>query len=222
MPARTEKVGPGVTMRCGKIVCIGQNYREHIKELKSEVPSEPVIFLKPMSSLIGSGEAILIPQSVGRVDHEVELALIIGKAGKSIPKERAMEHVSALAVFNDVTARDIQSAYRKAGLPWSLSKGMDTFAPMSEPTPLRPSLDVHDLDISCQVNGKVRQNGNTAMMIYTPEELIAFISRWMTLEEGDIIATGTPSGVGPIVPGDLVEMSIEGVGTLTNPVRAKP
>jgi 2-keto-4-pentenoate hydratase/2-oxohepta-3-ene-1,7-dioic acid hydratase in catechol pathway len=208
-------------MRSGKIVCIGQNYREHIKELKSEVPSEPVIFLKPMSSLIGNDEAILIPEGVGRVDHEVELALIIGKTGKSIPKERAMEHVSAVAVFNDVTARDIQSAYRKAGLPWSLSKGMDTFAPMSEPRPPASSHDIHDLEISCRVNGQVRQHGRTSMMIYTPEELIAFISKWMTLEEGDIIATGTPSGVGPIVPGDLIEMRIEGVGTLTNPVRTK-
>ncbi len=209
-------------MRSGKIVCIGQNYREHIKELKGEVPSEPVIFLKPTSSLIGNGEAILVPEGVGRVDHEVELALIIGRTGKNIPKERAMEHVSAVAVFNDVTARDIQSAYRKAGLPWSLSKGMDTFAPMSEPKPLPSAHDLHDLEISCRVNGKVRQQGRTSMMIYSPEELIAFISKWMTLEEGDIIATGTPSGVGPIVPGDLVEMRIEGVGTLTNPVRTRP
>jgi 2-keto-4-pentenoate hydratase/2-oxohepta-3-ene-1,7-dioic acid hydratase in catechol pathway len=209
-------------MRCGKIVCIGQNYREHIKELKNEVPSEPVIFLKPMSSLIGNKEAILIPEGVGRVDHEVELALIIGKTGKNIPKERALSHVSGLAVFNDVTARDVQSTYRKDGLPWTLSKGMDTFAPMSEPKVLASAHDIHDLEISCRVNGKVRQHGSTSMMIYTPEELIAFISKWMVLEEGDIIATGTPSGVGPIVPGDLIDMRIEGVRTLTNPVRAKP
>ncbi|HEY3420539.1 MAG TPA: fumarylacetoacetate hydrolase family protein [Methanomassiliicoccales archaeon] len=209
-------------MRKGKIVCIGQNYREHIKELKNEVPSEPVIFLKPMSSRIGNEEAILIPGGVGRVDHEVELALVIGRTGRDIPKERAMDHVSGLAVFNDVTARDVQNAYRKAGLPWTLSKGMDTFAPMSEPKPLPATHGIHDLEISCRVNGKVRQQGNTSMMIYTPEELIAFISKWMTLEEGDVIATGTPSGVGPIVPGDLIEMRIEGVGTLTNPVRARP
>jgi acylpyruvate hydrolase len=209
-------------MRGGKIVCIGQNYREHIKELKNEIPSEPVIFLKPMSSLIGNGESILIPGGVGRVDHEVELALIIGKTGKDISKENAMDHVSAVAVFNDVTARDVQNDYRKAGLPWALSKGMDTFAPMSEPKPLAAAHDIHDLEISCRVNGKVRQHGSTSMMIYTPEELIAFISKWMTLEEGDIIATGTPSGVGPIVPGDLIDMRIEGVRTLTNPVRTKP
>jgi acylpyruvate hydrolase len=209
-------------MRGGKIVCVGQNYREHIKELKNEVPSEPVIFLKPMSSLIGNEEAILIPEGVGRVDHEVELALIIGKTGKNIPRQRALSHVSGLAVFNDVTARDVQSAYRKDGLPWTLSKGMDTFAPMSEPKALASAHDIHDLEISCRVNGEVRQHGSTSMMIYTPEELIAFISKWMTLEEGDIIATGTPSGVGPIVPGDLIDMRIEGVRTLTNPVRAKP
>jgi 2-keto-4-pentenoate hydratase/2-oxohepta-3-ene-1,7-dioic acid hydratase in catechol pathway len=209
-------------MRIGKIVCIGQNYREHITELNSEVPSEPVIFLKPMSSLIGNGESILVPEGIGRVDHEVELALIIGKTGKDIPKEKAMTYISALAVFNDVTARDIQNAYRKAGLPWTLSKGMDTFAAMSEPRPLAKAHDIHGLEISCRVNGSVRQQGNTSMMIYTPEELISFISKWMTLEEGDIIATGTPSGVGPIVPGDLIEMRIGGVGTLTNPVRGKP
>jgi acylpyruvate hydrolase len=208
-------------MRGGKIVCIGQNYREHIKELQNEVPSEPVIFLKPTSSLIGNGEGILISEGLGRVDHEVELALIIGKAGRDIPRERAMDHVSGLAVFNDVTARDVQNAYRKQGLPWALSKGMDTFAPMSRPKPVAPAHDIHELEIECRVNGEVRQKGNTSMMIYTPEELIAFISKWMTLEEGDIIATGTPSGVGPIVPGDLVEMRIEGVGTLTNPVRAR-
>ncbi len=208
-------------MRGGKIVCIGQNYREHIKELKNEVPAEPVIFLKPMSSLIGNEGAILIPEGVGRVDHEVELALIIGRTGKNIPKERALSHVSGLAVFNDVTARDVQTAYRKDGLPWTLSKGMDTFAPMSEPKVLAPSHDIHDLEISCRVNGKVRQHGSTSMMIYSPEEIIAFISKWMVLEEGDIIATGTPSGVGPIVPGDLIEMRIEGVRTLTNPVRSR-
>ena len=209
-------------IRSGKIVCIGQNYREHIKELNGEMPAEPVIFLKPMSSLIGNGDDILIPEGIGRVDHEVELALIIGKTGKNIPKERAMSYVSAVAVFNDVTARDIQSSYRKAGLPWSLSKGMDTFAPMSEPKPLAAAHDIHDLEISCRVNGEVRQHSTTSMMINTPEELIAFISKWMTLEEGDIIATGTPSGVGPIMPGDLIEMRIEGVRTLTNPVRARP
>jgi acylpyruvate hydrolase len=162
-------------MRSGKIVCIGQNYQEHIKELKNEVPTEPVIFLKPMSSLIGNGEAILVPEGVGRVDHEVELALIIGRSGKNIPKERALEHVSAVAVFNDVTARDVQNAYRKAGLPWALSKGMDTFAPMSEPKPLAAAHDIHDLEISCRVNGSVRQHSSTSMMIYSPEELIAFI-----------------------------------------------
>lgn len=209
-------------MSKGKIVCIGQNYREHIKELKSEVPAEPVIFLKPTSSLISDGEAILVPEGLGRVDHEVELALIIGKSGKNISKDRAIGYIAALAVFDDVTARDVQSAYRKAGLPWTLSKGMDTFASMSEPRPLAAAHDIHNLEIECRVNGTVRQHGSTSMMIYTPEELVAFISKWMTLEEGDIIATGTPSGVGPIGPGDLVEMRIEGVGTLTNPVRAKP
>lgn len=205
-------------MRYGKIICIGQNYREHIRELKDEVPAEPVIFLKPSSSVIGDGEPIMIPTELGRIDHEVELALIIGKGGSRISREDALKHVASAAVFNDVTARDVQNAYRKEGLPWALCKGIDTFAPISAPRPLAEVGDLHRLHLECRVNGQLRQSGSTEQMIYPPEELIAFISRWMTLEQGDVIATGTPSGVGPILPGDTVEMRIDGVGTLRNPV----
>ncbi|QLH74943.1 MAG: fumarylacetoacetate hydrolase family protein [Methanomassiliicoccales archaeon] len=205
-------------MRFGKIVCVGQNYREHIKELKGEEPSEPVIFLKPSTALIGDGEPIIIPKGIGRVDHEVELALIVGKAGKNIPREEALSHISHVAVFNDVTARDVQTAYRKAGLPWALSKGIDTFAPMSRPVLLSSVPDIHHLRPRLVVNKEMRQDGRTDQMIFPPEVLIEFITRYMTLEVGDIIATGTPSGVGPILPGDIVEASIEGVGKVTNPV----
>ncbi len=206
-------------MRRGKIVCVGQNYRAHIKEMSSEEPPEPVLFLKPFSSLIGDGEEIIIPAGIGSVHHEVELALIIGRDGKKIPADKAMQHVRSVAVFNDITARDLQTTARQAGLPWALSKGMDTFAPMGAPVSRREVKDLHSLELELRVNGEFRQKGNTAQMIFPPEDLISFISRYMTLERGDVIATGTPSGVGPLKNGDLVEARIAGVGKLTNRVR---
>lgn len=208
-------------MRCGKIVCVGQNYREHIREMRSDEPAEPVLFLKPSTSLISDGEAILIPDSIGTVHHEVELALIIGKGGKDISEKGALSHVSHVAVFNDVTARDVQSAARKAGLPWSLAKGMDTFAPLGKPVPLDQVPDIHSLDLELRVNDELRQKGSTSQMIFPPERLISYISRFMTLEPGDVIATGTPSGVGPLMPGDVVEAVVHGVGKLRNPVRMR-
>jgi len=206
-------------MRCGKIVCIGQNYRAHIKELKSEVPSEPVIFLKPSSALIKSGEEIIIPSDLGRIDYEGELAVIIGRRARNVSKKEALSFVGSVAVFNDVTARDVQSIARKAGLPWSLAKGMDTFAPLSESTPISEVGDLQDLKVLTKLNGVQKQNGRTADMIFPVQKLIEYISRYMALEPGDIIATGTPEGVGAIKDGDVVEISIPGVGELRNPVR---
>jgi 2-keto-4-pentenoate hydratase/2-oxohepta-3-ene-1,7-dioic acid hydratase in catechol pathway len=208
-------------MRCGKIVCVGQNYREHIKEMRSEEPTEPVLFLKPSTSLVGDGEAIIIPTGIGMVHHEVELALIIGRRGKNIPAGKALQHVRSVAVFNDVTARDMQTVARKAGLPWALAKGMDTFAPMSEPVPIDSVGDLSKLELELRVNDELRQKGSTSQMIFPSEQLISYISRFMTLQRGDIIATGTPSGVGPLVPGDEVTAMIPGVGTLRSPVRAQ-
>jgi acylpyruvate hydrolase len=206
-------------MRPGKIVCIGQNYHAHIKELKSEVPSEPVIFLKPGSATIANGEPITLPPGVGRIDYEGELAVIIGKKAKNVTVQEALRHVEAAAVFNDVTARDVQSIARKAGLPWSLAKGMDTFAPMSEPKPISEVGDLAALKVQTRLNGELRQDGRTADMIFPVEELVAYISKYMTLEPGDVIATGTPEGVGPIKGGDKVEILIPGVGRLSNAVR---
>ena len=207
-------------MRCGKIVCVGQNYREHIKELNNDEPQEPVLFLKPPSSMIADGQEILIPPGIGVVHHEVELALIIGRRAKDVAPEGAMRHVRSVAVFNDVTAREMQTTARKAGMPWALSKGMDTFAPLGEPVPLREIDDIHGLDLELRVNGGLRQKGNTAQMIFPPELLVSYISRFMTLEAGDVIATGTPSGVGPLSDGDIVQAKISGIGMLTNRVRA--
>jgi acylpyruvate hydrolase len=206
-------------MRPGKIVCIGQNYHAHIKELKSEVPTEPVIFLKPSSALIANGEQIVLPPDIGRVDYEGELAIIIGRRTKHVASNEALRYVEAAAVFNDVTARDVQSKARKSGLPWSLAKGMDTFAPMSQPRPIGDIPDLGALTVRTRLNGELRQDGRTADMIFPLEELIAYISKFMVLEPGDVIATGTPEGVGPIKGGDLVEIEIEGVGRLTNKVK---
>ncbi len=207
-------------MRCGKIVCVGQNYRAHIKELKSEVPQEPVLFLKPSTALIEDGDAIIVPPNLGRVDYEVELAVIIGKKCKQVSANEALSYVGSVAVFNDVTARDVQSVARKAGLPWSLAKGMDTFAPMSATLPIAKVKDLQDLHLELKLNGEIRQNGSTSMMIFPVEEIISYASRYMTLEAGDIIATGTPEGVGSIKDGDLIEAKIDGIGKLRNPVKA--
>lgn len=206
-------------MRCGKIVCVGQNYRAHIRELKSEVPEEPVLFLKPSSALISDGEDILVPPGLGRVDYEAELALVIGTRCRRVGRDEALRHVGAAAVFNDITARDVQSKARKAGLPWSLAKGMDTFAPMSEPRDISEVPDLHDLSVRMLQNGELRQDGSTSQMVFPVEELIAYISRFMTLEPGDVIATGTPEGVGAIKDGDVLEASVGGVGMLRNRVR---
>lgn len=201
-----------------KIVCIGQNYRAHVKEMRSTAPAEPMLFLKPSSAIIGDG-GVIEAGDVGRVDHEVELAMVIGRTARKVPEKDALAHVSHIAVFNDVTARDLQSAARNAGNPWTLAKGMDTFAPMSRPVPISRVRDVHDLDLELRVNGEVRQKGNTGDMIFGPEALVSYISRFMTLEPGDIIATGTPEGVSPLNDGDRVEASIPGVGTVRNTFR---
>lgn len=207
-------------MLCRKIVCVGRNYRGHIAEMRSEDPTEPVLFLKPPSSLIGDGDPILLPRGIGRVDHEAELAVIIGNRGKNVLVEDAGDCIAQVAVFNDVTARDLQATAKKKGLPWTISKGIDTFSPISNTCPVENVEDLQDLDIELRVNGVIRQRGSTSEMIFSVAELVAYISRWMTLEEGDIIATGTPEGVGPIQPGDTIEVVIPKVGRLANPVRS--
>lgn len=202
----------------GKIVCTGWNYRSHIKELESALPEVPTVFLKPSSCLIGDGEAIVIPEGVTNVQHEVELAVIFGMKAKNVSEEDALSYVSHLAVFNDVSARDMQKASRLRGDSWDLSKGIDTFGPMSEPIPY-DGRDLQDLDLLLTVNGEVRQSGNTCNMIFSVPSLISYVSRYMTLEEGDILITGTPEGVSEIRRGDVVRAEISGVGAVTNPVR---
>ena len=200
-----------------KIICIGWNYRPHLKELKGQLPEVPLIFLKPSTCLIGDGDDIVIPKGITNVQYECELALVFGKGGKDILEEEAMSYVSHIAVFNDVTARDMQNEFRKRGDAWSLAKGMDTFGPISDYVPLKDT-DVNNLHLMLKVNGEMRQDGHTSDMIFTPAELISYVSRYMTIEEGDIMATGTPEGVGEIRAGDIVELEIEGVCRLRNKV----
>lgn len=177
-------------MKPGKIVCIGWNYRSHVKELESDLPEVPTVFLKPSSCLIGDGDDIVIPEGVTNVQHEVELALVFGKAARSVPESEALSCVSHVAVFNDVSARDMQSKARAEGNSWDLSKGIDTFGPMSAPVPVG-NMDLQDLDLELTVNGEVRQKGNTRNMIFSVPWLISYVSRYMTLEIGDILITGT-------------------------------
>ena len=205
-------------MRPGKIICIGWNYRSHLAETNAVLPKEPIVFLKPPSCLIGDGDDIVIAEGVGAVHHEVELALIFGKTGKNIARHDALSYVSHVAVFNDITARDIQTKARAEGNPWCIAKGMDTFGPLSAPVPVNKLKDIQDLDLELSVNGIVKQRGNTSMMIFPVCELIGYVSKFMTIEKGDIMATGTPEGIGPLVKGDTVTAKINGIGKLTNRV----
>jgi 2-keto-4-pentenoate hydratase/2-oxohepta-3-ene-1,7-dioic acid hydratase in catechol pathway len=205
-------------MRPGKIICIGWNYRSHLAETNAVLPKEPIVFLKPTSCLIKNNESIVIVEGVGSVHYEGELALIFGRTGKNIPRNEALSYVSHLAAFNDVTARDMQNKARSDGNPWCIAKGMDTFGPMSSPVPISSVKDVQNLDIEISVNGKVKQKGNTSMMIFPIDELISYVSRFMTIEKGDIMATGTPEGIGPLTKGDVVVVKINGIGELTNNV----
>ncbi len=197
-----------------KIVCLGRNYAKHAQEMKSEVPKEPIIFLKPPSSLIGPDEKIILPKRSNNVHHEVELAVIISKRAKNVEPDKAMDFVLGYTILLDITARDLQDEAKKKGLPWSVSKGFDTFAPIGPRVVGAEEIDPHNLEIGLKVNGEVRQRGNTSQMLFKIPEIISYISSIMTLESGDIIATGTPEGVGRIEHGDVIEAWIEGIGVL--------
>lgn len=206
-----------VPVRPSKILCVGRNYAEHAAELGHEVPAEPLIFMKPPSALVGSGEAIVLPSLSERVDYEGELAVVIGLRCRNVSEAEAMAVVAGYTILNDVTARDLQ---KKDG-QWARAKGFDTFAPCGPIVVPASELDPRDLEIQTLVNGTVRQSGRTSQFIFSIPRVIAFISRFLTLEPGDVISTGTPSGVGPLKPGDTVEVRVEGIGSLINPVRAE-
>jgi len=195
----------------GKIVCVGLNYVEHANELKMKLPDEPILFLKPPSAVIGPGAEIVVPKASGRVDYEGELGVVIGKRCKAIAADEAKKYILGYTCFNDVTARDLQ---QKDG-QWTRAKSFDTFAPFG---PWIVNIDPSNADIKTRVNGEVKQNSNTSDLIFGVPKLIEFISSVMTLEPGDVIATGTPPGVGRLEKGDVVEVEIEGIGVLKNRV----
>jgi 2-keto-4-pentenoate hydratase/2-oxohepta-3-ene-1,7-dioic acid hydratase in catechol pathway len=204
---------PTRKIRPGKIVCVGRNYREHAKELGNEVPKEPLIFLKPPSSVIWDGEPIVLPAASSRVEHEGEIGVVVGKTLTWVSEGDAVLGIRAIVAVDDVTARDLQ----KTDGQWTRAKGFDTFCPLGEESSKLPDLD--SLTVVTRVNGVERQRGKSSEMVFSIPSLLAYISRIMTLEPGDLVATGTPSGVGPLAPGDVVEVEIPGVSRVSNPVQ---
>lgn len=206
-------------VRPGKIVCVGLNYRAHIAESLSvspgaAPPSEPLLFLKPPSAVLDPEDAIRYPPGVTRLDPEAELAVVIGRRARRVRREDAIEHIAGLTAFNDVSARNLQ----KQDGQWTRAKGFDTFAPLGPWITM--GLSSERLDVTCRVNGETRQHGNTADLTFPVDLLVSFISHVMTLDPGDVIATGTPAGIAPIQIGDRVEVEVEGIGVLRNPVAA--
>jgi 2-keto-4-pentenoate hydratase/2-oxohepta-3-ene-1,7-dioic acid hydratase in catechol pathway len=195
-----------------KIVCIGRNYADHARELGNEPPSEPIIFLKPPSAVIGANETIVRPPQSQRVDFEGELAIVIGRTARNVAAADWRTYVAGFTCANDVTARDLQ----KKDVQFTRGKSFDTFLPLGPV--LETDLDPSSLRIATRVNGETRQDGNTSQMIFSCDRIVEFISGIMTLSPGDVILTGTPAGVGPLEAGDVVEVEIEGIGTLRNVV----
>lgn len=202
-----------------RILAIGRNYAEHAKELGNAVPDEPVVFLKASQSVIGPDQEILVPDGIGRVDYEGELLVVLGKGGKNIPESEAMSCVVAYSCFNDVTAREKSKALQSKGHPWFLAKSLDTFGPLGPHLVTADELpDPSEIRVQLRVNGETKQDGTTGQMIHSIPKLIAYLSTWFALEPGDVIATGTPPGVGPLVVGDMVEVEIDGIGVLRSAV----
>jgi 2-keto-4-pentenoate hydratase/2-oxohepta-3-ene-1,7-dioic acid hydratase in catechol pathway len=204
-----------------RIIALGLNYAAHARETGKEPPEEPIFFMKASTAVIGPDEPVVIPKGAGRVDHEVELAVIIGEGGKNISRKKAAEHIAGYTILNDVTAREMQSRDMAASRPWFLSKSFDTFAPMGPCITLPGEIEEPaQLDLALRVNGEVRQRSNTRDLIFDIPDLIHRLSRYITLEPGDVIATGTPPGICPIRPGDVMEAEIEKIGVLRNHVVA--
>ncbi|MFI5713180.1 fumarylacetoacetate hydrolase family protein [Kribbella sp. NPDC051620] len=195
-----------------KVVCVGRNYAAHAEELGNEVPKEPLIFLKPNTSVIGPRDGIVYPEQTNDLHFEGELAIVIGRICRDLPRERAEEVIFGYTIANDVTARDLQ----KSDGQWARAKGYDTFCPLGPW--ISTDLDVADLRVTTTLNGEPKQDGRTSQFIFDIPEVLAYITSFMTLLPGDVVLTGTPAGVGPMLPGDEVAISVEGLGTLTNKV----
>jgi 2-keto-4-pentenoate hydratase/2-oxohepta-3-ene-1,7-dioic acid hydratase in catechol pathway len=198
-----------------KVVCIGKNYADHAAEMGGAAPASPVMFLKPSTSVVGPGDAVVLPRDSERVDHEAELAVVIGRLCRDVPRERALDVVLGYTCANDVTARDHQQADGQ----WTRGKGHDTFCPLGPW--VETELDPADLRVRCEVDEVVRQDGRTRDLLHDVPALVEWVSRVMTLLPGDVLLTGTPAGVGPLSAGEVVAVEVEGVGVLSNPVRSR-
>ncbi|UCG04689.1 MAG: fumarylacetoacetate hydrolase family protein [Candidatus Heimdallarchaeota archaeon] len=205
-------------IKSSKIICLAKNYPAHAKEMGVEpenLPPHPDLFLKPQSALIGPGENIIFPPQAQQVDHEVELAVVISKKGKNISVEDSFDFIFGYTILLDMTARDIQALAKKKGRPWFPSKGFDTFSPIGPVIVTSDEIKYpQNLDLELSINGQIKQKGNTKDMIFSIERIISYCSSITTLEEGDLIATGTPAGVGPVQKGDKISATIESIGTL--------
>lgn len=201
-------------VRIGKLLCLLGNYSKHVEEMKGTAPDNIMYFLKPSTTVVGDGGKVVLPKISKEVHHEVELAVVIGKAGKNIPLEKVEEHILGYSVLLDITARDIQSKCKKDGRPWAIPKGFDTFAPMSDIAPREEVGNTSDLRITLELNREMKQDSSTRFMTHPVPAIVSYCSTIMTLEPGDVIATGTPEGVGRLSPGDKIVAEIERVGML--------
>lgn len=204
----SELLIPGLNTPLRTIFCIGRNYIDHAKELNNPVPSSPIVFLKPHSSICFNNDTILIPPQSKDVHHEVELVVALSKSGKNIPKDIALDYIEGVGVGIDFTARDIQQKAKESGHPWSIAKGFDTFSPISTFIPFNKIEDIQNIDLQLYINNVQRQSGNTHDMIFSVAHLISFLSDIFTLHKGDIIFTGTPSGVSQISSGDTIQANL--------------
>ena len=210
--------GRAEPIRVGKIVCMGRNYVAHIEELNNEPPAAPMFFIKPATSLAPIEEPVRIPSYSNKARHELELALIMGKELFQAGEEEVLPAIDGFAVALDVTLQDVQDTLKNKGHPWEIAKGFDGSCPISQFVPAEEVPNPHDLMITMRVNGELRHNGSTRLMIYNIPAIVAAASQYFTLEVGDIVLTGTPAGVGPLEPGDSLEMEIAHVGSYTSTV----
>ncbi len=196
------------TYTVGKIVCIGQNYIEHAREMNFDVPKTPVFFLKPSTAIVYNKSTVILPEISKNVQHEVELVILIGKDGKNISQDAADDYIAGIGIGLDMTMRDIQLDAKQKGLPWALAKGFDTSAPISDFIPYSENLRISQLKLELRVNDEIRQEGNCNEMVFSVPQLLSYISQFITLEQGDLLFTGTPAGVGAVKNGDLLKASL--------------